>query len=172
MKAVKMTIQNVSELLFKEKERLPHFSYYLSKAGEDEYEWAFEIGVLKFADSYLVIGNYYGGGSPFCCDITDDSDESALFELFDSYLKNIGCEMNDGERIVYVDAAGSGGVLFPEITIVLEDGFLSGVYSNIERLGVELIDLDVTEEEAVKDNDKAMEEIRKDYNEGRLFSHW
>lgn len=95
----------MAELLFKAKERLPHFGFYLNKAGDDEYQWGCEVGVIKFADSYLVIGNYCGGGAPFCCDITNDDDESGLCECFEYYLKDLECDTENGENIVYVDSA-------------------------------------------------------------------
>lgn len=169
---VMMTGQNLMEILFKEKERLPRIGFYMSKTGSGDYEWGCEICVMKFADSYLVIGNYCGGGAPFCCDITTDGDESGLCEFFDVYLRDLGCDTVEGERVVYVDCAKYEGSPIPEVIVVIEDGLMQGVYSNLENLGVELIDLDVTEEEALKDAEAAMDEVKSDFISGKLYSHW
>ena len=172
MKVIEITNKNIAELLFKEKERLPRFGFYLTKTDSGDFEGGCEVGVIKFVDSYLVIGNYAGGGCPFCCDITSDTDSSGLEECMKYWLQEMDCDYDDAGYILHVDSAGSGGTLLPEVTIVIKDGGLTDVYSNLEALGVELIDLDVTEPEAVEDAEKALDEVKRDWKAGRLYSHW
>ena len=172
MKVISMVASNMAELLFEEKESLPYFGFYLHKTSTEDYEWGCEIKVEKYADSYMVIGNYCGGGAPFCCDITTDSDSSGLCNSLDVYLNTLECDKDSGENVVFIDEAGFDKPIVPEAVIVLEDGFLSEVYSNLKVLNIELIDNDVTEREAMEDNDKALEEIKRDVDAGRYFSHW
>lgn len=172
MKAVTMKAKNVAEILFKEKERLPHFEFYLSKTEGGDFEYGCDIGVIKFADSLLVIGNYFGGGCPLCCDLTGDDDSSALEESMENWLKELDCDKDGDGFVLYVDAAGSRGVLLPEVTIVIDKGMLVDVYSNLETLGVELIDLDQQDTDAEKATKIALEDVEKDYEKGRLFKHW
>lgn len=172
MKVITMAASNMAELLFKEKERLPRFEFYLNKAGEGEYQWGCEIGIIKLADTHLVIGEYCGGGAPFCYDFTDDTDESGLCECFEGYLRDLDCDRANDECIVYVDSGRYDGSPVPEVTVVIEGGMLTGVYSNLENLIVDLVDHDVSDEEAQRDVNDSMKEIRKRCNEGRLFSHW
>ncbi len=172
MKVLPMASSNLAELLFNEKERLPYFGFYLHKTSTGDYEWACEIKVEKYADSYLVIGNYCGGGAPFCFDVTSDSDSSGLCNSLDVYLNTLECDKELEENVVFVDEAGFDKPIVPEAVIVLEDGFLSEVYSNLKVLNIELIDNDVTELGAMEDNYKALEEIKRDVDAGRYFSHW
>ncbi len=169
---VSLTCKNVADLLFKDKDRLPKLEFYLTKDDFDDYSGGCEIAVIDFADSHLVIGNYAGGGSPFCYDLTDDSDDSGLYEMMLAWLKEIDCDEVDGECILHVDEFSSDGETLPEVIIVIEDGMLSGVYSNLQNLGVELIDKDVTDEKALKDVDDALEDVEKWKAEGKLFSMW
>lgn len=61
---------------------------------------------------------------------------------------------------------------YPEVVVVIEDGLLSNVYSTVQNLSVELIDKDVTDSEALKDVDIAMDETTKRLADGELFSNW
>lgn len=40
--------------------------------------FAYELQKIQFADSDMIIGNYWGGGSPFVDDITGDPDSTGL----------------------------------------------------------------------------------------------
>lgn len=166
---VSLTCKNVADLLFKDKDRFPKLGFYLTKDSCDDYSGGCEIAVIDFADSRLVIGNYAGGGSPFCYDLTADNDESGLYEAMTVWLREISCDEVDDECVLHVDKFSPGGA---EAIIVIEDGMLSGVYSNLQHLGVELIDKDVTDEEALKDVDAALEDVEKRKAEGKLFSKW
>lgn len=53
---------------------------------DDEGTGAHKIQVIRFADSDMVIANYYGGGSPFCCDITGEADSGMLEEHLSKWL--------------------------------------------------------------------------------------
>ena len=172
MKVIEIGAKNLANLIFKEKEKLPQFGFYLTKNTRDDYEGGCEIGVVKFADSYLVIGNYCGGGSPFCCDITSDDDSSALYECMKSWLEEIDCDMENREPVLHIDSAGKGSLVFPEAVIVIKDGGLSEVYSSIENIGVELIDLDVSDPDKLKDAESALADVKVQCKAGSLFSRW
>ena len=44
----------------------------------EEAEWHHRIEKIRFADSIMVIANYYGGSAPFMYDLTEDTDTSEL----------------------------------------------------------------------------------------------
>ena len=72
--AITATAQELAEHLFKNRDTLPEVEF---SADSDDLTfekdgvsvsakgWNFAIAVLNFADTYMVIGNYFGGGSPF-----------------------------------------------------------------------------------------------------------
>lgn len=108
MNILEMAVENLAELLFKEVEKLPYFDFYIARDSFGACQWAYRLEVVKFADSFLVIGNYYGGGSPFCMDITLDDDSSALNSCLKYWLTENECDSEDGEPVVYVDEIGYG----------------------------------------------------------------
>lgn len=80
------TAQELAEHLFKNKDTLPEVEF----SGEKD-EWNYAIAVVNFADTYMVIGNYYGGGSPFCYDLKEDEDSSELAEAISAWFSDVGC---------------------------------------------------------------------------------
>lgn len=97
----KIDVNRLSELLFRQKEKTPQIDFYGDyNEVTNEGEYCFKIAVVKFADAFMVIANYYGGGKPFCIDISDDKDAFRLkFELASYMRKN---EIGD-EYSVWID---------------------------------------------------------------------
>ena len=80
------TVKQLADHLFKNKDTLPTVEF---SAGVDE--WNYAIGVIEFADTYMVVGNYYGGGSPMCYDLKDDFDSSELAAAISAWFSEVGC---------------------------------------------------------------------------------
>lgn len=99
MNLKKMTFHDIASYLLKEQNNHPSFSFY---AEFDErtgsFAWEYEIAVVKFADANMVLGNYWGGGSPFCYDLTGDSGESGLESAFAPWFRN-----EVGSDVVWVE---------------------------------------------------------------------
>lgn len=58
----------------------------------DEKEWWYRAGVIRFADSQIVLINYLGGGAGFIYDIDEDGDASGLACCLRSYFSDQGLE--------------------------------------------------------------------------------
>lgn len=87
-----MSCHDLAELVYNSRHTNESFSFYAEYDAENNTaQWAYEIRVVQFADSLIVIGNYWGGGSPFCDDITDDSDSSGLESLLKIWMDNTDC---------------------------------------------------------------------------------
>ena len=98
--AITATAQELAEHLFKNRDTLPEVEF---SADSDDLTfekdgvsvsakgWNFAIAVLNFADTYMVIGNYFGGGSPFCYDLDDDKDSSELADAISAWFSVVGC---------------------------------------------------------------------------------
>ena len=56
-----------------------------------------------------------------------------------------------------------------KVIIVVREGVVDEVYSDIETLNVEVIDLDTDCTEREADNSRALSLVEKDYRHGRLF---
>jgi len=102
MKAKKMTSEQLAKTLFDMKEKLPTVEFFLNKSGDD-CEYGCKVAVIAFADTVMVIGNYFGGGSPFVYDFDDDKDESGLSCVIGSWLNQLSSDTEDGVPVVYVD---------------------------------------------------------------------
>ncbi|MBQ8563236.1 MAG: hypothetical protein IJ443_05035, partial [Firmicutes bacterium] len=88
---VGLSRHDFAQMVFNSRETKESFSIYAEYDPEsDTAQWAYEIRVTDFADSTMVIGNYWGGGQPFCDDITDDSDCSGLESLLKRWLDEAG----------------------------------------------------------------------------------
>ena len=80
------TAQELAEHLFKNKDTLPTVEFSI-----EEDEWNYSIAVIRFADAYMVIGNFFGGGAPFCRDLMNDNDSDELAEAISKWFSDIGC---------------------------------------------------------------------------------
>lgn len=90
MKIKAMLAQEIAKILFENRDNdgfcISYFEDY-SEYSKD-YKWAHKIGIVQFADANMVIGNYCGGGHPFCYDFGDDTDERILAEMLENHFKN------------------------------------------------------------------------------------
>ncbi len=86
------TPKELAGYLFERKDKLPTVVFYAEYSKETgEKQWGYSVSVIDYADSKMVIGNYFGGGQPFCHDITDDVDASALEECLELWMSSVGC---------------------------------------------------------------------------------
>lgn len=87
----KYSYKEFAKFLFDNRETLPSMDIHCIYDEESqEVEWHYKIAVLNFADNLMVVASYYGGGTVFVMDITDDCDSSALECGLSSYLRDEG----------------------------------------------------------------------------------
>ena len=87
----KIGVKSIAKTLYENKDREVSIDFYggyhsVMMCGLYEYK----VSVVKFADAYMAIANYYGGGQPFCYDFTDDDNYEYLAHELEKYLcKNV-----------------------------------------------------------------------------------
>lgn len=85
--AIIATAQELAEYLFKNKDTFPTVEFSV-----EPDKWNYAIEVINFVDARMVIGNYFGGGCPFCHDLEDDEDPSELARDLAEWFSKIGCD--------------------------------------------------------------------------------
>lgn len=98
-----LTCSEFSELIWTQEE-VTNIDFCLNKCTDNTLEGFCKIGVLDFADSTLVIGNYYGGGDPFCYDLTTDDDSSGLYCCLKNWLSSMECDFDPekSDFVIYI----------------------------------------------------------------------
>lgn len=176
-KMIKVTYEQMARILFENKEKTPSIVFYgsineVTGCGEDIYK----LSVLNFADSTMVYGNYYGGGSPFVYDITVDTDSNELTDALRQYFDYEGfgdsvyVETNFGsfEELPLTDGFSER----PRIAIVVEDGFVQEVCATDPELIVEIIDKDNTDPDHQEEIGDKLAELSEQIENGIMHSVW
>ena len=82
----------MAQLLFENRNASFNYDFWSHYDAESDCaEWAYRIAVIHFADSIMVIANYYGGDQPFVEDITLDKDASRLRNALTIYFRDFVC---------------------------------------------------------------------------------
>ena len=164
MKAKRMTAAELAKLLFDNRGNIGFSVDYFETGLEDtgKYEWAHSIGIIRFAEASMVVGNYYGGGRPFCYDLTDDTDESGLADILDSYFSEMA-----NPSFVYVECEDKTPY-WPDVVIVVDQGMATDVYSKNPNTTVQVVDLDTDDEERKKEVQEVMREVSEAITSGAL----
>lgn len=81
------TCAELANVLFEHKERPVQIEFYAEyNPATKEKSWAYRAITANFVDSNIVLINYYGGGSLFAYELTDDTDASGLESALKAYF--------------------------------------------------------------------------------------
>lgn len=87
MELRKITAKEMAKFLFANASANPIIEFYAEYDEEDEdTRGAYKASVIKYADSTIVLINYYGGGELFAYDITIDENEAELLAEMEKYF--------------------------------------------------------------------------------------
>jgi hypothetical protein len=87
MELKKLTAKEMAEFLFTKASKKPVIEFYAEYDEEiDETKGAYKASVIRYADSVIVLINYYGGGELFAYDITVDENEAKLLAELEKYF--------------------------------------------------------------------------------------
>ena len=82
-----ITAREMAQFLFANASANPIIEFFAEYDEEDEdARGAYKASVIKYADSTIVLINYYGGGELFACDITIDENEAELVTALEKYF--------------------------------------------------------------------------------------
>lgn len=87
MELKKLTAKEMAKFLFTKASKKPVIEFYAEYDEEiDETKGAYKASVIRYADSVIVLINYYGGGELFAYDITIDENEASLLAELEKYF--------------------------------------------------------------------------------------
>lgn len=169
--------KQMAEILFKSGTTSRKIEFYIDKNSiTNEGEGAGVLKVVSIADDATVIGNYYGGGMPFCYDMTRDENSEGLAKAFKEYFDYIGAgdevyaETNTGHIEELPLPTGFGER--ERVVIVLEDCSVENVYSTNGELLVEIIDKNELDTENHSDIEVEIDDLNKQIESHALRSIW
>ena len=82
-----ITAREMAKFLFANASANPIIEFFAEYDEEDEdARGAYKASVIKYADSNIVLINYFGGGELFACDITIDENEEELVTALEKYF--------------------------------------------------------------------------------------
>lgn len=89
----RLSYKEFAEKVFQNRENdgygIDFYCNYNPETGEKE--WGYRAGVVRFADTFMVLVNYYGGGACFVDDI-EDGDFDGFAYCLQRYLAEQGFE--------------------------------------------------------------------------------
>lgn len=87
MELKKLTAKEMAKFLFTKASKKPVIEFYAEYDEEiDETKGAYKASVIRYADSVIILINYYGGGELFAYDITIDENEASLLAELEKYF--------------------------------------------------------------------------------------
>lgn len=191
MEEKEMTAGQIVKYLFENRDMLPEVTCCLKKENSSEASFVIKIAVFRLAEAFSVVGNVLFGGCAFINDFNTGYDRDKAEARIERWVKMIANEEGVGksqylenlkelpeierERHLYgnwnINRMEVKGKRFckPEITVVIEEGMLTDVYSTDRRLSVNVIDKDVTDDEAQEIVDSELAEVKEKHDAGDLF---
>ena len=87
MELKKVTAKEMATFLFVNATKRPVVEFYAEyDEVDDDTQGAYKASVIRYADSDIVLINYYGGGELFAYDITIDENEAELLAELEKYF--------------------------------------------------------------------------------------
>ena len=165
-----ISAQDIAGLIFRHIDEKPRIDFYLTRTEDGSFEGGCSLGVKRFADSYIAVGNYYGGGAPFLHDFSLDDDESLFADTLKAWLQTLDSDCDDdGSPVIHIDLADTSSDWFPVFTVVIRDGRVDNVYCTQQDFGVDIVDLDTTVTDEFDAAKKEAETLERDFYNGKIF---